>query len=225
MLLITEITEDVKVLTEANASGGKRYVIEGPFMVSNQLNKNNRMYPYEILERECKRYTKNYIKENRAYGELGHPQGPTINLERVSHMIKSLEPDGDAFIGRAAIMETPYGNIVTNLLKEGASLGVSSRGMGSLQPTREGYSMVQDDYYLATAADIVADPSGPGCFVNGIMEGKQWIFENGIFREAALMNARTQINNAARSKDKSKLEEQILRTFNKFINNVEVDVE
>ena len=220
MILITELNEDMKVLTEAAPSGGKRYVIEGPFMVAEQLNKNNRKYPINILARECKRYNKDYIKENRAYGELGHPTGPTINLERVSHMIKSLVQDGNTFIGRAAILETPYGNIVTNLLKEGAKLGVSSRGMGSLTQTREGYNMVQDDYYLATAADIVADPSAPGAFVNGIMEGKQWIWENGVFQEVSLSNHKRKINEAARSRDKRKLEKQLFESFNKLINNL-----
>jgi len=219
MILITETTEDLKVITESAPSGKKRYVIEGPFMVAETLNKNNRTYPLNILMRECQRYNKNYIKENRAYGELGHPSGPTINLERVSHMIQSLKPNGNEFIGRAAILETPYGNIVSSLLKEGAKLGVSSRGMGSLTQTREGYSMVQDDYYLATAADIVADPSAPGAFVQGIMEGKEWLWENGVFREIQLEHHKRAINAAARSRNSKALEEQILRSFNQLLNN------
>ena len=171
----------------------------------------------EVLEREVKRYTDNYISKNRAFGELGHPQGPTINLERVSHMIKSLTKDGDNYIGKAKIMkDTPYGAIVANLIKEGASLGVSSRGMGSVTKTRSGPSVVQDDFYLATAADIVADPSAPDAFVNGIMEGKAWVWENGVIRESQLDIYKTQIQ-SAKSKQ---LEEVKLKVFENFFSSL-----
>ena len=191
MQLITEISEDLQFITEEK---GKDLFIEGVFLQSNIENRNKRVYPPEVLEREVKRYTDNYISKNRAFGELGHPQGPTINLERVSHMIKSLTKDGDNYIGKAKIMkDTPYGAIVANLIKEGASLGVSSRGMGSVTKTRSGPSVVQDDFYLATAADIVADPSAPDAFVNGIMEGKAWVWENGVIRESQLDIYKTQI--------------------------------
>lgn len=216
MKLITEELHDVRVIAEANESGGKSYFIEGPFLVGEKVNKNNRLYSNDILMREAKRYTKELIEQNRAFGELGHPSGPTINLERVSHMIKSLKQDGNVFIGRAKIMESPFGNIVSNLLKEGASLGVSSRGMGSLV-AKNGIQEVQSDYYLATAADIVADPSAPGAFVQGIMEGKEWIYDNGVFREMDVYEQRNLINKAAGSKDKTLLEAQILKSWGKLI--------
>jgi len=177
MKLITEVIEDINYLTEAKESGKKSYFIEGPFMQGNIKNRNGRMYPTEVLDKEVTRYNKDYISKNRAYGELGHPQGPTINLERVSHMITKLDRDGDNYIGRAKIMtETPYGAIVKSLMDEGAQLGVSSRGMGSLKQGRNGIAEVQNDFYLATAADIVADPSAPNAFVQGIMEGAEWVF-------------------------------------------------
>jgi len=177
MKLITEINEDVNVLTEARDDGKKNYFIEGIFMQGNIKNRNGRVYPTEVLDKEVQRYSENYIEKNRAYGELGHPQGPTINLERVSHMITKLERDGDNYIGRAKIMtETPYGKIVKSLMDEGASLGVSSRGMGSLKQNSKGVTEVQGDFYLATAGDIVADPSAPNAFVEGIMEGAEWVF-------------------------------------------------
>ena len=192
MKLITEICEDLIVEEK-----GKELYIEGVFLQSNVQNRNGRVYPKEVLEKEVKRYTENYINKNRALGELGHPDGPSINLERVSHMIKSLKLEGDNYIGKAKIMkETPYGAIVSNLIKEGASLGVSSRGMGSVKSSKNGENVVQDDFYLATAADIVADPSAPDAFVNGIMEGKEWIWDNGIIREAQIDSYRSAVKSA-----------------------------
>jgi len=177
MKLITENLEtDVEFITEAKADGGKNYFIEGVFMQGNIKNRNGRMYPMETLMKEVNRYNKEYVEPNRAYGELGHPQGPTINLERVSHMIKELYQDGNNVMGKAKIMtETPMGKIVKNLMDEGAKLGVSSRGMGTLKPGKDGTNMVQSDFQLATAADIVADPSAPNAFVEGVMEGVEWL--------------------------------------------------
>lgn len=176
MKLIKEHTEEVKLIVEANDSGnGKNYFIEGVFLQSNLKNRNGRMYPREILQKEVDRYNKEYTAKNRAFGELGHPDSPTINLDRVSHMIKSLKLEGNNFVGRAKIMDTPYGKIVKSLIDEGAQLGVSSRGMGSIIQ-KNGMNLVQDDFMLATAADIVADPSAPDAFVEGIMEGREWIY-------------------------------------------------
>ena len=178
MKLITEVVEDILVEQK-----GKDLYIEGVFLQSNIQNRNGREYPSEVMDREVQRYTENYIDKNRAFGELGHPDGPSINLERVSHMIKSLKKEGNNYVGKAKIMtETPYGAIVANLIKERASLGVSSRGMGSVKQS-QGKNVVQDDFYLATAADIVADPSAPDAFVNGIMEGKEWVWNNGAIKE------------------------------------------
>ena len=182
MKLICETLEDVEFICESTKKG-KNYFIEGVFMQANVKNRNGRLYPKEILQKEARRYDQNYIKQSRAFGELGHPEGPTVNLERVSHLITDLKESGDNFVGRAKIMDTPYGKIVKNLIDEGARLGVSSRGMGSLRPMGRNCSQVQDDFYLATAADIVADPSAPAAFVNGIMEGKEWIWDNGILDE------------------------------------------
>lgn len=176
MKLIKEHTEEVKLIVEANKGGtGKDYFIEGVFLQSNLKNRNGRVYPREIMEKEVKRYNDEYITKNRAFGELGHPDSPSINLDRVSHMIKSLKMDGDNWIGRAKIMDTPYGKIVKSLIDEGAQLGVSSRGLGSLVQ-KNGVNLVQDDFMLATAADIVADPSAPDAFVEGIMEGAEWVY-------------------------------------------------
>ena len=180
--LISEAVEDVEFITEEK-KGGKSYKIRGIFMQADVKNRNGRVYPMEILTKEVTKYNKNFIQQNRAFGELGHPDGPTVNLERVSHMITSLTPDGKNFIGEAKIMETPMGKIVKNLMDEGAKLGVSSRGMGSLNQ-KNGASYVRDDFYLATAADIVADPSAPNAFVEGIMEGKEWVWNNGSLVEA-----------------------------------------
>ena len=180
--LISEAVEEVEYITEEK-DGKKNYKIKGVFMQADIKNRNGRVYPQEVLQKEVAKYNKNFIKENRAFGELGHPDGPTVNLERVSHMITDLYPDGKNFIGEAKIMSTPMGNIVKNLMDEGAKLGVSSRGMGSLE-SRNGANYVKDDFYLATAADIVADPSAPNAFVEGIMEGKEWVLNNGNIVEA-----------------------------------------
>ena len=181
--LIAEAVEEVEYITEEKEGGGKNYKIRGIFMQADIKNRNGRIYPMEVLDEEVKNYNKKFIKQNRAFGELGHPDGPTVNLERVSHMITSLEPDGKNFIGEAKIMDTPMGKIVKNLMDEGAKLGVSSRGMGSLRQ-KGGANVVSDDFYLATAADIVADPSAPNAFVEGIMEGKEWVWNNGALVEA-----------------------------------------
>ena len=182
MKLIFESIEDIEYITEDDAEGKKNYRIRGVFLQAEVKNRNGRIYPMSVLEKEVSRYNKEYVQKNRAFGELGHPDGPTVNLERVSHMITKLHPDGKNFIGEAKIMDTPYGKIVKNLINEGAKLGVSSRGMGSLEP-RRGAQVVKDDFYLATAADIVADPSAPNAFVEGIMEGKEWVWQNGAVKE------------------------------------------
>lgn len=182
MKLISEHVDEIEYITEDTDDGKKNYRIKGVFMQAEVKNRNNRMYPMNVLESEVKRYNKEYVQQKRAFGELGHPDGPTVNLERVSHMITALYPDGKNFIGEAKIMDTPYGKIVKNLIDEGAKLGVSSRGMGSLEPRRNMH-VVKDDFYLATAADIVADPSAPNAFVEGIMEGKEWVWENGMIKE------------------------------------------
>ena len=181
--LISEAVEDVEYITEDKENGEKNYKIRGIFMQADIKNRNGRIYPMEVLDEEVKNYNKKFIEQNRAFGELGHPEGPTVNLERVSHMITSLKPDGKNFIGEAKIMDTPMGKIVKNLMDEGAKLGVSSRGMGSLRQ-KGGANVVSDDFYLATAADIVADPSAPNAFVEGIMEGKEWVWNNGALVEA-----------------------------------------
>jgi hypothetical protein len=182
MKLISEHVDSIEYLVEESKEGAKNYRIKGVFMQAEMKNRNGRMYPMSVLEKEVGRYNKEYVNQNRAFGELGHPDGPTVNLERVSHMITDLHPDGKNFIGEAKVMDTPYGKIVKNLIDEGAKLGVSSRGMGSLEPRRD-MQIVKDDFYLATAADIVADPSAPNAFVEGIMEGKEWVWDNGIIKE------------------------------------------
>jgi len=212
MKLITEVIEEVQVITEAKENGDKTYFIEGIFMQGNQKNRNGRIYPVDVLEREVERYNTEYIQKNRAYGELGHPQGPTINLDRVSHMIKELYRDGDNFKGKAKIMDTPMGNIVKNLMNEGATLGVSSRGMGSLK-AKNGANEVQNDFYLATAGDIVADPSAPDAFVEGIMEGKEWVWDNGIIKEVDIVNYRDEINESIRKRQKEEATMQVFENF------------
>ena len=192
MKLISESIEDIDYLIEDN-DGKKNYKIRGPFLQAEIKNRNGRIYPMHILEKEVGRYNKEYIQKNRAFGELGHPDGPTVNLERVSHMITNLHPDGTNFIGEAKVLDTPYGKIVKNLIDEGAKLGVSSRGMGSLVPMR-GAQVVKDDFYLATAADIVADPSAPNAFVEGIMEGKDWVWENGAVKEMDIDAYKRELN-------------------------------
>jgi len=191
MKLITEIVEDVDILKEDNTKGGKDYKIRGVFLQADIKNRNGRVYPVQTLTNEVKRYTTEFINKKRAFGELGHPDGPTVNLERVSHMITSLKPEGKNFIGEAKIMDTPYGKIVKNLIDEGAQLGVSSRGMGSISNGRVG-----GDFYLATAADIVADPSAPDAFVEGIMEGKEWIWDNGVLKSKTVEEYKEEIEKA-----------------------------
>jgi len=198
MKLISEEAINVEFLTEATESGGKSYFIEGIFMQANKKNRNGRVYPTEILQKEAKRYTTEFIKKKRAFGELGHPDGPTVNLERVSHMIEELEEVDQNFMGRAKILDTPYGKIVKNLIDEGAQLGVSSRGMGSLKAGRDGISEVQGDFYLATAADIVAAPSAPDAFVHGIMEGKEWVWDNGLLKETQIQEYKDKIEKSSR---------------------------
>jgi hypothetical protein len=216
MKLIAELVEDVKYLVEDKGNGKKAYFIEGIFLQGDIQNRNKRMYRTETLNKEVARYNNEYVKQNRAFGELGHPSGPTLNLERVSHMIKSLERDGDNFIGKAKIMDTPYGNIVKNLMDEGAKLGVSSRGMGSLQMNKEGVMEVQDDFFLATAADIVADPSAPDAFVRGIMEGVEWVWDNGILKASKLEEMKKEVQRAP----SRRLEEVKLNVFKNFLNSL-----
>ena len=199
MKLITETIENIEVLTEEKDNGKKDYKIKGVFMQADIKNRNGRVYPVETLAKEVARYTKEFINKKRAFGELGHPDGPTVNLERVSHMITSLKPEGKNFIGEAKIMDTPYGKIVKNLIDEGAQLGVSSRGMGSIQRTNN-KNVVGRDFYLATAADIVADPSAPNAFVQGIMEGKEWVWDNGALIEGELVRMKKRINENVRKK-------------------------
>lgn len=216
MKLITEMNEGVRILTEASENGKKSLFIEGPFLVYDKPNRNNRMYSKQIMEREVNRYVNEYVKTHRALGELGHPDTPTLNLERVSHMITSLTDNGECYIGKAKILETPYGQIVKNFIDSGVQLGVSSRGMGTLAPNRNGVNEVQNDFRLATAADIVADPSAPGAFVNGIMENKEWLFVEGRYVEVDIDNAKRQIKTAT-SKE---LEQVAIKLFENFISKL-----
>lgn len=216
MKLITELNEDIKYLVEEK-EGKKHFFIEGIWMQGNIGNRNGRMYRTETLEKEVKRYNEQYVDKNRAYGELGHPSGPSINLDRVSHMIKSLRREGDNFIGRAKIMDTPMGNIVKNLISEGAQLGVSSRGMGSIKENKDGIMEVQDDFYLATAGDIVADPSAPDAFVQGIMEGVDWVWDNGILKAQRIEQYKQELNRGARQKIS---EETAIKVFNQFFKDL-----
>ena len=215
MKLISEEATNVEFLTEATKSG-KNYFIEGVFMQAETKNRNGRIYPKEVLIKESKRYTKEFIEKKRAFGELGHPDGPTVNLERVSHMITELVEVDQNFMGRAKIMDTPYGKIVKNLIDEGARLGVSSRGMGSLKPGKDGIQEVQGDFYLATAADIVADPSAPDAFVAGIMEGKEWVWDNGLLKEKQIQEYKDQIEKSSR-KDR---EQTLVSAFEGFISKL-----
>jgi|TARA_B100000287_G_scaffold417488_1_gene453338 hypothetical protein len=211
MKLISEEVASAEYLVEEK-NGKKEYKIKGVFLQSNIKNRNGRVYPREVLVREVNRYSKEFINKNRAFGELGHPDGPTVNLERVSHMVKSLKPDGDNFIGEAKIMDTPYGKIVKGLIDEGAQLGVSSRGMGSIM-NRNGINFVKDDFYLATAADIVADPSAPDAFVEGIMESREWVWDNGVLKQVDIESWKKQIQEARRTV----LEEKKLNVFKSFL--------
>jgi hypothetical protein len=213
MKLIKETIESVKFLTETSENGKKKLFIEGTFLVAERVNKNNRMYKMDTLKKEVERYNEEYVKTGRALGELGHPETPSINLERVSHKIVSLSEDGNTFYGKALILDTPYGQIVKNFLENDVSIGVSSRAMGSLVQTKEGYNLVQDDLKLATAADIVADPSAPGAFVNGIMENKEWVFVEGRFMEIDIDHAKKQIQKAS----KKQIEEVALRLFENYL--------
>ena len=200
MKLIAEQIQDVQYLKEEDEKGKSNYKIRGIFLQGNIKNRNGRVYPVEVLEKEVNRYNKEFVNENRAYGELGHPEGPTVNLERVSHMVTSLKRDGDNFIGDAKIMSTPMGKIVENIMDDGGKLAVSSRGMGSLEQ-RKGANYVKDDFYLATAADIVADPSAPQAFVEGIMEGKEWVWDNGILKEVEIAEIQEDIERNIRSRN------------------------
>ena len=215
MKLITETIEDIEVLTEANTKGGKDYKIRGVFMQADIKNRNGRVYPVATLSKEVARYTTEYINKRRAFGELGHPDGPTVNLERVSHMITSLKPEGKNFVGEAKIMDTPYGKIVKNLIDEGAQLGVSSRGMGSIQSSSQG-NVVGKDFYLATAADIVADPSAPDAFVEGIMEGKEWVWENGVIQSKSIEEYKSEIERTRRTE----LAEVKSKVFKDFVSKL-----
>jgi hypothetical protein len=216
MKLIKEHIEDVKYLTETTESGKKNMYIEGRFLVGDEVNRNNRMYKMDTLRQEVARYTKEYIDSNRALGELGHPETPSLNLERVSHKIVSLVEDGNTFKGKALVLETPYGMIVKNFIDSGVNLGVSSRAMGSVVMTKEGYNLVQDDLRLATAADIVADPSAPGAFVQGIMENKEWLFVEGRFVEVDFDNAKRQIRQAPRTQ----IESVALKLFENYLSKL-----
>ena len=211
MKLITEEIRNVKYIVEQSKDGKKNYSIKGIFMQSDVKNKNGRIYPQHILQREVVRYNKDFINKNRAFGELGHPEGPTVNLERVSHMIKALYPDGNNFLGEAKILDTPYGKIVKSLIDEGASLGVSSRGMGTLQNTGRA-NVVKDDYYLSTAADIVADPSAPDAFVEGIMEGKEWVWDNGKLKEQDIDELKLQVERAQREQ-RAEINARVFESF------------
>jgi hypothetical protein len=225
MKLFREINEEVEILTEETEKGERKYFIEGIFLQGNIQNRNGRIYPMEVLEREAARYRKNFIEQKRAFGELGHPEGPTINLERASHMITSLERDGNNYIGKAKVLDTPYGKIVKNLVDEGAKLGVSSRGIGSLEEKR-GVNYVKDDFQLATAADIVADPSAPDAFVNGILEGKEWVYQAGLLVTRNTVQAEEMVEREqkalkrVRTVNPRKIEEMALKAFSRFIQDI-----
>ena len=217
MKLIREEIESVKFLVETTKSGKKSLYIEGVFLQGEIKNRNGRMYPMETLRREVSRYNEAHVQAGRALGELGHPDGPTVNLDRVSHKIVSLKESGSNFVGKAKILNTPMGKIASSLIEEGVKLGVSSRGIGSLRTTKEGTNIVGDDFMLATAADIVADPSAPDAFVEGIMEGKEWVWEGGILREKYAEQTKRRINTLV---DQKVLEEHKLNLFNDFLNNL-----
>ena len=216
MKLITEEIESVEFLVESKG-GKKQLYIEGVFLQGNIKNRNGRMYPMETLRREVGRYNENHVAKGRALGELGHPEGPTVNLDRVSHKIVSLRESGSNFVGKAKILNTPMGKIASSLVEEGVKLGVSSRGIGSLKMTKEGINVVGDDFMLATAADIVADPSAPDAFVEGIMEGKDWVWDGGVLREKYAEKTYATINTLV---DQKKLDEQKLDLFNQFLQNI-----
>ena len=216
MKLIREEIEAVEVITESRG-GKKTLYIKGPFLQTETVNRNQRVYRLPIMQKEVKRYTESYIRKGRALGELGHPEGPTVNLDRVSHKIVSLEQKGNNFIGKAQILSTPMGKIAESLLKEGVTLGVSSRGIGSIAQNKEGFMEVGEDFQLATAADIVADPSAPDAFVQGIMEGKEWVWEGGVLREKFAEKTKRSINTLV---DQNLLDEHKLGLFNDFIKSL-----
>jgi len=215
MKLISESLENVKFLKEEDDNGKKNYKIKGVFMQGGIKNRNGRVYPVEVLQKEIQRYNEKFVDENRAYGELGHPEGPTVNLDRVSHMVTSLKQDGKDFIGEAKIMDTPMGKIVKNIMDEGGKLGVSSRGMGSLEQ-KNGANYVKPDFMLAAAADIVADPSAPNAFVQGIMEGKEWIWDNGVVKEATI----AKIKESIKRSPAINLDNNKLKAFNSFLSKL-----
>ena len=216
MKLITEEISSVKFITEGKGAKKKLY-IEGIFLQGNLKNRNGRMYPVDTLSKEVGRYNESFVAKGRALGELGHPDGPTVNLDRVSHKITSLRQEGNNFIGKAQLLETPMGKIAKSLIAEGVTLGVSSRGIGTLKEDRDGIKVVGEDFQLATAADIVADPSAPDAFVNGIMEGKEWVWEGGVLREHFADQTKKRINTLV---DQKRLEEQKLNLFNDFLQNL-----
>jgi hypothetical protein len=219
MHLICEVNEEIQYVTEAKENGQKQYFIEGIFMQGDLKNRNGRIYPSGVIAKEVNRYNEQFVNKNRAFGELGHPDGPTINLDRVSHMITELRQNGSNFVGKAKIMDTPMGKVVKNLIDEGASLGVSSRGMGSVKPNRQGIMEVQEDFMLATAGDIVADPSAPNAFVRGIMEGTTWIYDiaSGSWRA---QNTLDRIHEETKLMSREQLEENAMQLFNKFIKSI-----
>lgn len=216
MKLITEVMDEnsIEFITEEN-NGEKSHFIKGVFMQAEQKNRNGRIYPKKVLDEQVRKYITGYVDQNRAFGELGHPDGPVVNLERVSHMIKELREDGNNWVGKAKIMDTPYGKIVKNLIDEGAKLGVSSRGMGSLKNIR-GTNVVQDDFHLATAADIVADPSAPEAFVEGVMEGKEWVWNNGVIKEQEISRMKEELTQAKRKQ----IEEAKINMFKAFLSKL-----
>ena len=216
MKLITEEVSNVKFITEGKGANKKMY-IEGVFLQGNIKNRNGRMYPIETLNREVSRYSESFINKGRALGELGHPDGPTVNLDRVSHKITQLRREGNNYMGKAQLLDTPMGKIAKSLIGEGVTLGVSSRGVGSLQTSNEGYKVVGEDFMLATAADIVADPSAPDAFVSGIMEGKEWVWEGGSLREQLAEKTQKRINTLV---DQKRLDERKLELFNEFLSNL-----
>jgi len=217
MKLIAEQIQEVEYITEEKDGGGKEMKIRGIFMQADQKNRNGRIYPFNVLQKEVNRYNKEFVAEGRAFGELGHPEGPTVNLDRVSHMITKLEADGKNFIGEAKLLSTPMGEIAKALIKDGGKLGVSSRGMGSLE-SRGGANYVKDDFYLATAADIVADPSAPQAFVEGIMEGKEWVWNNGILKEVDIAEIKKELEENYRSRSRKANADAL--AFAKFLKNL-----
>lgn len=218
MQLIKELNEDItpQILQEGKG-GEKKYYIETIWMQGNIENRNGREYPFSVLESAANKYITEKVEQNRAFGELGHPNGPAINLDRVSHLITSLKAEGSNYVGRAKIMDTPHGKIVKNLMDEGAKFGVSSRGLGSVKKNKKGIDEVQKDFYIATAGDIVADPSAPDAFVNGIMESAEWVWDNGLLVQSDLEEARNNVNKAFKSKNTAKREEAIIEAFSSLM--------